>query len=265
MTTQNVVSKFSKIARLTRERRGALTREDKIQLWKKIAVIALIGAISLTSVTLCILYGRQLWEFVSDTEQFRAWLDARGAAAPLLFIAVRAFQTVIKIIPAEPLEIGAGYAFGTWLGCLYCMIGTLIGSFIIIGFTRKLGMKMVNLFVPQQKLESLKFLQQAEKVNALLFVIYLIPATPKDVITYLVGVLPINIPTFMVLTTIARFPAIISSTICGSALGDRNWWLVVGVYAATVVLGAVGMFFYKRWMAKKYPGSQQSREEKKSA
>lgn len=257
MTTQTVVSKFSKLARLSRKKHKELTREEKLQLLKKIGVVALIGTISLTSVVLCILYGGPLWAFVSDTERFRAWLDAKGAAAPLLFIAVRALQTVIKIIPAEPLEVGAGYAFGTWLGCLYCMIGTLIGSFIIIGFTRKLGMKMVHLFVPEQKLKSLRFLQQAEKVNALLFVIYLIPATPKDVITYLVGVLPINIPTFMVLTTIARFPAIISSTICGSALGDRNWWLVIGVYAATVVLGAVGMFFYKRWMAKKYPASEE--------
>lgn len=253
MTTQNVVSKFSKLARLTHDHRDSLTREEKVKLVKKIAAVALIGAVAITSLTLCILYGKPLFEFVSDTERFRAWLDARGALAPLLFIAVRAFQTVIKIIPAEPLEIGAGYAFGTWLGCLYCMIGTLIGSLIIIGFTRKLGMKMVHLFVPQKKLESLKFLQQAEKISALLFVIYLIPATPKDVITYLIGVLPISVPSFMVLTTIARFPAIISSTICGSALGDRNWWLVIGVYAATVILGAVGMYFYKRWTAKKCP------------
>lgn len=265
MTTHQIVSKFSSLALLSRDKRADLNREEKVQLWKKIAAVALIGSISLTSAILCILYGGPLWEFVSDTEKFRAWLDAKGAAAPLLFIAVRTLQTVVKIIPAEPLEIGAGYAFGTWVGCFYCMVGTFLGSLIIIGLTRKFGIKLVNLFVPQSKIESFGFLKQAEKVSALLFVIYLIPATPKDVITYLVGVLPVGIPSFMVLTTIARFPAIISSTICGSALGDRNWWLVIGVYAATVVLGALGMFVYKRWMAKKYPGSQQSRGEKKSA
>lgn len=262
MTTQNVVSKFSKLARLTRDHRDSLTRKEKVTLIKKISAVALIGAVAITSLTLCILYGKPLLEFVSDTEGFRAWLDSKGAAGPLIFLAIRTVQTVVKIIPSEPFEIGAGYAFGTWVGCFYCMLGTFLGSLIIIGFTRKFGMKMVHLFVPQKKLESLKFLQQAEKISALLFVIYLIPATPKDVITYFVGVLPIRIPVFLLLTTIARFPSVISSTICGSALGDRNWWLVIGVYAATVILGAVGMYFYKRWTAKKYPGSQESRERK---
>lgn len=258
MTTHHIVSKFSSLALLSRDRRAELNREEKIQLCKKIAAVALIGAISLTSAILCILYGKPLWEFVSDTEKFRAWIDSKGAAGPLLFLVLRTVQTVVKIVPSEPFEIGAGYAFGTWVGCFYCMLGTFLGSLIIIGFARKFGMKMVNLFVPQQKIESIRFLQRADRVNALLFLIYLIPATPKDVITYFVGVLPVRIPMFLLLTTIARFPSVISSTICGSALGDRNWGLVIGVYAATVVLGALGMFFYKRWMAKKYPASPEA-------
>lgn len=255
MITQKVVSKFSKLALLSRDRRSELTREEKVRLCQKIAAVTLIGIVALTSATLCVLYGKPLWDFVSDTEKFRAWIDSKGAAGPLLFLALRTVQTVVKIVPSEPFEIGAGYAFGTWVGCFYCMLGTFLGSLVIIAISRKFGTKLVHLFIPQQKLESVRLLQQADKVNMLLFVIYLIPATPKDVITYFVGVLPVRIPMFLLLTTIARFPSVISSTICGSALGDRNWWLVIGVYAATVVIGAIGMFFYKRWMAKKYPAS----------
>lgn len=257
MTTQRIISKFSKVALLSRDRRTELTREEKIRIYQRIAAVTLIGIVALTSAILCILYGKPLWDFVSDTEKFRAWIESKGAAGPLLFLVLRTVQTVVKIVPSEPFEIGAGYAFGTWVGCFYCMLGTFLGSLIIIAIARKFGTKLVNLFVPQQKLESVRLLQQADKVNALLFIIYLIPATPKDVITYFVGVLPVRIPMFLLLTTIARFPSVISSTICGSALGDRNWWLVIGVYAATVVLGAVGMFFYKRWMAKKYPASRE--------
>ena len=153
---------------------------------KKIMVLIGLSVFLLACGLTAWFYGKPLLEFVLDTGRFRAWMNEHGALGPLAFVAIRTVQTVVKIIPAEPLEIGAGYAFGSWWGMALCMLGTAIGSLIIIGLTKLFGMRMVEVFVPREKLQSFRFLQNTKKLNLLLFIIFLIPGTPKDLITYFV-------------------------------------------------------------------------------
>mgnify|MGYP001518366071 FL=1 len=81
---------------------------------KKLLLIQRIGAIVVCSAALgafiyCyIRYSRELYRLFSDPEQMKAFLAGFNGFDKLAFVAVRAFQTVIKIIPAERLEIGSG-------------------------------------------------------------------------------------------------------------------------------------------------------------
>ena len=69
-----------------------------------------------------------------------------------------------------------------------CLLGTEIGSLVIILLTKLFGRRLVNLFIPIEKIDSLKFLKDKKTVYKTLFVIYLIPGTPKDVLTYAAGI-----------------------------------------------------------------------------
>jgi uncharacterized membrane protein YdjX (TVP38/TMEM64 family) len=220
--------------------------KSKENIKKKIAIITGLLFVTTAFIIVYWLYGKQLWAFVSDAERFRAWLRQYGRWGEVLFVGIRAFQTVIKIIPAEPLEIGAGYVFGTWWGLLWCMLGTEIGSAVIIILTKIFGMKMVEVFVPKEKIESLSFLNNQKKLGVTLFIIYLIPGTPKDVITYLIGLTPMKLWVFLVLTGIARIPSIVTSTMCGEALGVKNWTAAIIIYAVTAVASVIGIYLYKR-------------------
>lgn len=75
----------------------------------------------------------------------KAFLVGFNGFDKLAFVAIRAFQTVIKIIPAEPLEIGSGVLYGTWGGLLLCFLGTEIGSLVIILLTKVFGKRLVEL------------------------------------------------------------------------------------------------------------------------
>lgn len=217
---------------------------NKQERRQQIGVIITTSLFILAFVVCYIKFGSELLAFISDADRFKAWLESYGHLGKIVFVAGRALQTVVKIIPAEPLEIGSGYAFGVWGGLLYCMLGTEIGSFIIVAITKLFGMKAVNLFVSEEKINSLGFLQNKEKLSISLFIIYLIPGTPKDVITYLIGVTDYSIWKFLLLTGVARIPSIITSTICGSLLGERNYWLSAGVFIGTAVLGLIGVKLY---------------------
>ena len=217
---------------------------NKQERMHQIGVIITSSIFILGFIVCYLKFGSELLSFVSDADRFKAWLDSYGNLGKIVFISVRALQTVVKIIPAEPLEIGSGYAFGVWGGLFCCMIGTEIGSFVIVTITKLFGMKAVNLFVSEEKINSLGFLQNKEKLTTSLFIIYLIPGTPKDVITYLIGVTDYNIWKFLILTGFARIPSIITSTICGSLLGEKNYWLSVGVFIGTAILGIIGVKLY---------------------
>lgn len=206
-------------------------------------------------IALYMTFGKQLLEIVRDADTFKAWLAGFGGYDRVVFVAIRALQTVVKIIPAEPLEIGAGYAYGTWGGLLYCMLGTEIGSLVILLLTRVFGTKVVELFVPMDKINELGFLKNERRLGGTMFMLYLIPSTPKDLFTYFAGLTKLNIPIFLLTTGIARIPSIITSTWCGSSLGEKNYVKSAIIFAATAVVGIVGMIIYKKISDKKQSGS----------
>lgn len=225
----------------------------KSNLKKPQTVVSLVAAALFTAafVAAYIRFGSRIFDFVSDTQGFREWLEHFGFWGRLIFIGIRTLQTVVKIIPAEPLEIGAGFVYGTFAGCLMCLIGTLLGSFVILLLTRLFGRRVINLFVPEDKIREFSFLNDEKKIGGLLWCLYLIPGTPKDFITYLACVLPISTAKFMIITMIARIPSILSSTWCGAALGESNYKVSAVIFIATFLLSLLGVLVYRRFILKR--------------
>lgn len=213
---------------------------------KRAAVIIFSCLILSASVICYFTLGKKLVLFIEDKNAFNAWLDSFGAWGKAVFVFVRALQTVVKIIPGEPLEIAAGYAYGIWGGMFYCLLGSFLGSLVIIALTKKFGMKLVSLFVPKKKIDELSFLKNKKNLNITLFIIYLIPSTPKDIITYLISLTDENMALFLLITTIGRIPSVITSTWCGNALENENFILAAAVFTATAVCGLGGAYIYSK-------------------
>ena len=197
---------------------------------------------------------------MTDVDKLKAWIDGFGAWGGIVFVAVRTMQTVVKFIPAEPLEIGSGLAFGAVGGSLLCLLGSMLGTVVILILTRKLGTRILKLFRLDDKVQNLKFLQNKEKRNFLIFLFYLIPGTPKDVGAYVVGLTDMNLAEYLIISGIARIPSIVSSTICGALLGEKNLPLAIGVFAATTVVSLLGGIGYKK-LAARYNERKQGRRE----
>ena len=196
---------------------------------KKAAVIIALLALCAGTVTAYINFGQEMLAFLNKPEEFRAWLNSFGGWSEAVFVAVRALQTVVKIIPAEPLEIG---------------------SLAILLLSKFFGEKFIRLFVPEDKMKSFNFLKKKSNIYAVLFVIYLIPGSPKDLITYFAWMLPINIPTFLLITGIARIPSIVTSTMCGAALVEKNYTAAAIIFAVTTLVSINGLAIYRKYETK---------------
>ena len=177
---------------------------------------------------------------VQDPQQFKEWLSHFGVFDEIIFILIRTVQTIVKVIPALPLEIGAGYAWGAWLGMLYCLIGNILGTFIVLWLIKNFGTKLIEKFFSVKNLKFLHVLQSSKRLHWMLFFVYLIPIVPKDAITYFVSFLPVKTGPFLFVTTLARIPAILVVTLSGAALAQENYMLSGTVFVATLVIGLVG-------------------------
>jgi len=197
-------------------------------------------------VVVYIFVGIPLINQISEPDKFRQWVADHGIAGYLAMIGMMALQVAVVIIPGEPIEVGAGYAFGTWQGLLLCLAGAAIGSVIIFLFTKHMGMKLAELLVGREKIASLSFVKNHKKLDLLVFIIFLIPGTPKDAVTYLIGVTPMKLCRFISLSTLARIPSVLSSTLVGNALGEQRYFLSIIIYSITAVISLIGILVYRR-------------------
>ena len=211
-------------------------------------------ALSLAAVAMLLVIvfvGIPLVRFISVPEQFREWVEQRGIWGKAAFVAMEVLKVLIVFIPGEPFEIAAGYAFGIWEGLLLCTIGISIGSIVVFLLVRRFGSSVVEVFFKPEKLERLRHLFTSRKNVAIFVFIYIIPGTPKDFLNYCAGLTKIRFTTWLLVCSIGRIPSIITSTIAGDALVKKNYMFSVIVFAATFLLGLVGLLIYNRVTAKK--------------
>lgn len=214
---------------------------------KAALILSLISAVFLCLTVVGIILLRK---YIADVEYLRELVGEHYLLAALLCILICAIQVVIALIPGELVEIAAGYIFGAWWGSLLCLIGIVLGSVTTLLLVRKFGRKFVYAFYPEEKIKNLPILNQPRKRNWLVFILFCIPGTPKDMLTYAIGLTDMSIPLYILLTTAARFPSVISSTLGGSAVGDAEYITALVVLGVTLLLSGIGAVVYKR-MGKK--------------
>lgn len=190
--------------------------------------------------------GRPMIRFVEEPDLFRAWVDSHGVWGRLAFIGMTVLQIVVAFIPGEPLEIGAGYAFGFWEGTFLCLVSILVGSALVFLLVRRFGMLLVEVFFSREKIQSLKFLHHSPRRDMLIFLILFIPGTPKDLLSYVAGLTDIRLSRWLLIATVARIPSVITSTAGGSLMGEQNYLFAILVFAGTLAVSGLGVLIYRQ-------------------
>ncbi len=223
---------------------------------KTVKLLFILFAIGIcAAITLAV--GMPMLRVVQNPEQFRAWVRSHGILGYAAFICMMVVQVVVALIPGEPFEIAAGYAFGVWIGSALCLLSTLIGSAIIFQLTKRYGTRIALLFFTQRQLDSLPFLRKDKKgrrADAILFLLMILPGTPKDLLSYGAGLMPISFWGWMWLVAVTRLPTMVPSVIGGNALGSRQYLLSIVIFAATMAVSALGYFFYRQYSKHKTAG-----------
>ena len=193
-----------------------------------------------------------LWPYLADVfteggvERLVAHVQGAGWAGVAMLEGVQLLQVVIAFLPGEVVQLAAGLMYGPWIGSLLVLVGAMVGSTIIYVLVHKLGAPFVQGMVPTKHLEKFRRFEESGKLDVVVFVLFLCPAMPKDVFTYLVPLTNMKFSRFITLTSIGRIPGIVASAYAASGFANGE---IVGpavVMGLLVVLAVLAVVFSER-------------------
>ncbi len=215
----------------------------------------IVAAVSLTLVVgIAVAAGILIWRVLENDirtpEAFKAYIKSFGWKGYLVALGLQILQVFVAIIPGEVVEIGAGVSFGWFGGTLICMAGCAIASAGVFFLVKTAGMKAVSFFVDPARINNLRFLNNDKKLDRTVFLLFFIPGTPKDLLTYFIGLTRMKFGNFIAISTVARLPSLVSSTIGGSFVSNGNYLAAIIIFVSTAAVSICGIMVYKKILAK---------------
>ncbi len=222
-------------------------KDRKVLIFKIIVVLIVLAILVVSAIYLFPLIRR-----ISTPEgqvQFKEEIQNAGFLGFIMLFFLNIAQMILAFIPGGPIEIMSGMCYGAIGGTLFILFSSFVGSLLIFFSIRKFGHDIVYSFCNKEqidKIENSEIFQNPDKVAKIMYILFLIPGTPKDFLTYIIGLIPIKNPIrFLLVCTLIRTPTIVSSTIAGSSLINGAWWISILAYVITFALVVTGIVIFK--------------------
>ncbi len=236
----------------------AETRSNRALIWAALRAAMLLFLLGVAALILAH-YSDHFWRVVSERDEFKREILSWGVWGPLVFIGFQIVQIVIFFIPGEVTQVAGGAIFGPWAGAFYAWIGSVLGSALAFLLADGLGRPLIKALVRPETFERLESLLNARKGFVTVFILFVIPGTPKDTLCYVAGLTPIHFWTFLLISCFARVPGILLSTFLGSSVMQKRYVEFLALCALSLLALILGLVFQKRihnWMSKR--GSDKS-------
>lgn len=214
--------------------------------YKYISLIAF--AIAMIVITIIAI---PLIQSVKEPEEFKAFIGKFGAFGIVVMFLIQVAQIIVALIPGEVIEFMAGCMYGWIGGLMLCLAGIALGQVLIFKMVKKFGKEFVEAAAGSKAMEKFKFLNDEKKLKATIFLLFFIPGTPKDLITYAVPFTSIKLRDFILLTLVARIPSVVSSTYAGDAFVKSDYRTLLIAYGLILIVSAIGLGVYKIYEKKK--------------
>ncbi len=235
-----------------------LTDENAKKLLKRKRIIAVFSVLAVLGLivwfTIVVIKALNLsgggFSINQLAQTFKQTIDSYGSWGVIVAFGIQMLQVVVSPIPGEVIEVGMGLCFGWFWGAVICLLGSALAAAIIMLFIKKFGVKVVELFVSVDKINEFKFINNERKLTGLIFLLYILPGTPKDPLIFFFGLTKIRTLDFVVIQTVARIPSVVSSTIGGEFIVDDNMWGAVIVFAVTGAVALIGLLCYGKIIKK---------------
>ena len=211
----------------------------------------IIGFIGLATIFICLYHSQlwilfvRLWNIFGDRHRLKEFILSFGLYSPLAFILLQVIQVVVAPIPGGAIEFLGGYLFGTAAGMFYSMVGLILGSWIAFSIGRVFEKWAVEKFVSPRTMKKFDYLIGHEGV-VLSFLLFLIPGFPKDALCYILGLTPMHLGIFLMISTIGRIPGTLMATLQGAKAFEHQYKFFLILSAASVLVILVFYIYHEQ-------------------
>lgn len=214
-------------------------------LLQKKVVFGIAAAFALTAALYFVATGYFGLSFKIDAEPFQAWVEDRGALAPIVFITVMALSVLFAPVPNAPIYIAAGIVWGPVLGTAYCMAGLTLGSAIAFWIARRIGRKHLPRLIGHRAANRLDGLVETMG-GRVVFWSRMIPAVNFDWVSFVAGMTAVPFRVFIVYSFLGMLFPTGLTVVAGDGLGrdPRITLAAGGIWVGVIVVSAA--YFWAR-------------------
>ncbi len=192
-----------------------------------------------------ILYKSGAFQFFMDRERLQGFLHSLGPLSFIGFILLQALQVIAAPVPGEVTGLLGGFLYGPFLGLVLSTLGLTLGSWIAFFLAKTFGRPFVDKFVSKATLDKYDYLLH-HKGAFLVFLLFLIPGFPKDILCYILGLGHLSTKEFLAISTVGRFFGTVLLTFGGSFLRQHQYYRFSVLLGIAIVLVFLVMVYKER-------------------
>ncbi len=187
---------------------------------------------------------KQLFDPSLESDDVQRVLSGLGYKGHITVSLLAMLQVVFAFLPAEPVQVAAGIAFGFPIGILCCMIGVLLGNTLLYVLYKIYAGKLDS-YIDEKLGFDFRALSTSKRVTLVVFILYFLPAIPYGLICLTAAAVRMKYPRYIFITLTGSLPSVCIGVGLGHVAIAYSWILALSVFAVLVVLLVI-LFFQKK-------------------
>jgi len=221
--------------------------KEQTMNWKKLlrTVLIVLACAAAVALLVVLFLHYDLWGLMQDETRMRALVEQAGPWAPLVFMALQFLQVLCSPIPGNVTTLVGGMVFGFAKTLIFSVIAVTLGGLAAFGLSRKFGLKLANRWMGEEKVRHYQQVVEGRQTSAL-FIMFLMPFFPDDLLCFVAGLTDISWKRFTVLSLTTRPWGLIASALLGSQAMDMSVPMLVVCGVAMVAFAVAGLIYGPR-------------------
>jgi uncharacterized membrane protein YdjX (TVP38/TMEM64 family) len=200
-------------------------------------------------IVLSILFFQPFMQLFENRLALRQFVRDQGLWGPIVLIVIFALQVIIVPLPGQLAGLAGGFLYGILIGTGLTVLGTAIGSYAVFWLSRRYGRPFVEHIVDKDDLERYDKKINSSRGVMVLFMMFLLPMFPDDLICYIAGLTKIRMRTLVLISTVGRLPGFLVLSMVGSGVAEQNSLVAIVVFAIAMAASITVYFFREKLQA----------------
>lgn len=211
--------------------------------WKRTAAWA---AVLLLFLSLCWgLWTTGFFQVVHSPQGMQEYIQQFAPYSHTVFFLLQLVSVIVAPIPSNLTTVAGGLLFGCWSAFLITSAAVVIGSTVVFLLSRNLGQSFARRFVSGKSWERYGEVIRRKR-DVFLFLAFLFPFFPDDLLCIMAGLTDISFRRFLVLVVLGRPWGLLVSAAVGDSVVSIPWWGMALLGLGGLVLFLVALRYGER-------------------